>query len=189
MRQDVDALGDFLKEHRITYAGLPPVLLAHLNPDDYPDLATLVVAGESSNAALMEKWRPGRYLINAYGPTENTIGASVHQYELGDSNKNIGGPLTNVKAYVLDQYLSPVAIGVIGELYLGGAGIARGYLNQDELTQERFIANPFLEGTRLYKTGDLVKWLPNGNLEFIGRNDSQVKIRGYRIELGEIEKF
>ncbi|MDP1574956.1 MAG: amino acid adenylation domain-containing protein [Coxiellaceae bacterium] len=187
IRKDADALAHFLKQHKITYAGLPPVLLAHLNPNDYPDLTTLVVAGDATNETQMKRWRIGRYLINAYGPTENTIGASLHQYELTDSNKNIGKPLPNVKAYVLDQELMPVPIGIIGELYLGGVGVTRGYLNNPELTEARFIPNPFSNG-KLYKTGDLVRWLDEGNLEFIGRNDFQVKIRGYRVELNEIEK-
>lgn len=190
IRKDASALGHFLKKHKITYAGIPPVLLAHLDPTAYPDLITLAVAGEASNSALMARWRPNRYVINAYGPTENTIGTTVHQFEPNDSHAIIGHPLANVSVYVLDSHKMPVAIGVIGELYVGGLGVARGYLNQPGLTEERFIKNPFLQSKnkdRLYKTGDLVKWLPNGNLEFIGRNDSQVKIRGYRVELSEIE--
>ena len=188
MRNDVQALAHFLKQHKITFAGLPPVLLTHLEPSDYPDLATLVVAGESANAAQMSRWRPGRYLINAYGPTENTIGTSVHPYDLKDTITNIGRPLPNLKVYVLDQYLIPVPIGVKGELYVGGVGVAEGYLNQPELTKKSFIENPFIKNTRLYKTGDCVRWLPNGDLEFLGRNDFQIKIRGYRVELSEIEQ-
>ena len=136
-------------------------------------------------------------VINVYGPAETVIWSS---YYLIDSQTGvarascIGKPLANEQLYVLDQNKQPVPIGVIGELYIGGSGLARGYLNRPELTQERFIENPFatesdkqLGRTRLYKTGDLVRWLADGNLEYIGRNDFQVKIRGYRIELGEIE--
>jgi len=131
-------------------------------------------------------------VINMYGPTETTIWSS--SYLLNCEDVLIGKPLTNEKIYILDQHHQPVPIGVIGELYIGGAGLARGYLNRPELTAERFVSNPFAtEGdiakgyTRLYKTGDLVRWLPDGNIEYIGRNDFQVKIRGHRIELGEIE--
>jgi amino acid adenylation domain-containing protein/non-ribosomal peptide synthase protein (TIGR01720 family) len=194
-RKDIQALANYLNHHQITYAAIPPALLAHMDTAAFPHLKTLVVAGEASNAVLMSTWRPGRCLINAYGPTENTIGAMVHRYESGDPITTIGRPLANVKAYVLDKQAMPVPIGVAGELYIGGAGVARGYLNQPQLTNERFIANPFATAadkengyTRLYKTGDLVRWLADGNLEFLGRNDFQVKIRGYRVELNEIEQ-
>jgi acyl carrier protein len=100
---------------------------------------------------------------------------------------SIGKPISNTKIYILDQYLQPLPIGITGEIYIGGIGVARGYLNQPELTAEKFINNPFDSG-KLYKTGDLAKYLPDGNIEFIGRIDEQVKIRGFRIELGEIEK-
>lgn len=134
-------------------------------------------------------------VYDEYGPTENTVGTLLIQKtnEL-PGNGIIGKPYFNHKVYVLDENKQPAPIGIIGELYVGGAGLARGYLNQPKLTAERFINNPFateedkLNGhTRLYQTGDLVRWLPNGNLEYIGRNDFQVKIRGYRIELNEIE--
>ncbi|WP_173966804.1 AMP-binding protein, partial [Flavobacterium collinsii] len=99
----------------------------------------------------------------------------------------IGTPINNTQIYILDSQMSLLPMGVVGELCVSGAGVARGYLNQEELTREKFIENPFKEGDRIYKTGDLARWLPDGNLEFIGRKDNQVKIRGYRIELGEIE--
>jgi amino acid adenylation domain-containing protein/non-ribosomal peptide synthase protein (TIGR01720 family) len=132
-------------------------------------------------------------LHNLYGPTE--VSVDVTYYETSPfKNVYIGKPISNTHVYILDTYKNPVPIGVVGELYLGGAGLARGYLNRTELSEERFVKNPFATEndkekgyTRLYKTGDLVRWLPDGNIEYIGRNDDQVKIRGYRIELGEIE--
>ncbi|MBT5267814.1 MAG: AMP-binding protein, partial [Candidatus Marinimicrobia bacterium] len=134
-------------------------------------------------------------LINAYGPTETTITTTSfeitnHFEEKTDVHRiPIGRPLANRTANILDVFNNPVPIGVPGELYVGGSGLARGYLNRPDLTQERFINNPFSEeaNSRLYKTGDLVRWLPDGNIEFLGRVDEQVKIRGFRVELGEIE--
>ena len=125
-------------------------------------------------------------LWNMYGPTETTIWSSLQRVEVEGDAKYIGRPIANTQAYVLDEQMEPVPIGVASELYIGGAGVARGYLNRPKLTAERFVANPFGEG-RLYKTGDLVRWRADGNLEFLGRLDHQVKIRGFRIELGEIE--
>ena len=136
-------------------------------------------------------------VINGYGPTENTT-FSCYYPIVTDKTSNtksipIGKPLANRTAYVLDAYLQASPQGVQGELHVSGAGLARGYLNRPELTAEKFIANPFYDKTnpasseRLYKTGDLVRWLADGNVEFLGRIDHQIKIRGFRIELGEIE--
>ncbi|NEP12737.1 MAG: amino acid adenylation domain-containing protein [Symploca sp. SIO2C1] len=132
---------------------------------------------------------PDCHLINGYGPTENTTFTCCYGFEQSRSNGNsapIGRPIANTQVYILDKQLQPVPIGVVGELYIGGAGLARGYLNRPDLTAEKFIPNPFGSG-RLYKTGDLTRYLPNGNIEFLGRTDHQVKIRGFRIELGEVE--
>ncbi|MBY7735362.1 non-ribosomal peptide synthetase, partial [Francisella philomiragia] len=133
-------------------------------------------------------------LINQYGPSECCLYSTYFITRKNNSIIPVGKAERGVKLYVLDEYRYPVPLGVVGELYIGGAGLARGYLNRDDLTTERFVSNPFATEldiangyTRLYKTGDLVRWLPDGNLEYIGRNDFQVKIRGYRIELGEIE--
>ncbi|AJI74261.1 amino acid adenylation domain protein [Francisella philomiragia subsp. philomiragia ATCC 25015] len=152
-----------------------------------------LVGGEYLQSLVSKKLRQKfKNVINVYGPTESTVWSS--SYVLQNNNTSIGKPLSNEKIYILDQHMIPVPIGVVGELYIGGAGLARGYLNRPELTAERFVSNPFATEsdrskgyTRLYKTGDLVRWLADGNIEYIGRNDDQVKIRGYRIELGEIE--
>ncbi|MFH6989790.1 amino acid adenylation domain-containing protein, partial [Flavobacterium collinsii] len=126
-------------------------------------------------------------LYNEYGPTECTVWSTVCKLDDSLSCIPIGKPISNTKVYILDESLQPLPIGAIGKLYISGAGVARGYLNKPELTKEKFISNPFIEGLKMYDTGDLGKWLPDGNIEFMGRKDHQVKIRGFRIELGEIE--
>ncbi len=139
---------------------------------------------------LKKHYQDARALLNVYGPTEATVLSTTYTFTSPNTLPNtIGKPLANAQLYVLDINNQPCPIGVVGELHIGGAGLARGYLNQPELTAEKFIPNPFSDKTndRLYKTGDLVRWLPDGNLEYIGRIDFQVKVRGFRIELGEIE--
>jgi amino acid adenylation domain-containing protein len=128
-------------------------------------------------------------VFNLYGPSEDTTYSTLALVKKGGSNVTIGRPIANTQIYILDSHLQPVPIGVPGELHIGGAGLARGYLNRQELTQEKFISNPFSDDphSRLYKTGDLVRYLPDGNIEYLGRIDNQIKIRGFRIELGEIE--
>jgi acyl-CoA synthetase (AMP-forming)/AMP-acid ligase II len=131
-------------------------------------------------------------LINAYGPTETTVSATLYRIPNTvtiNGEVPIGCPLAHLQTYILDPYLQPVPIGVTGELHIGGDSLAIGYLNRPELTDEKFIPNPFSQnsGSRLYKTGDLANYLPDGNIEYLGRIDNQVKIRGFRIELGEIE--
>ena len=142
---------------------------------------------QSFGRTLNRKYRT--QLINLYGPTEATVDVSYYDCDFSEKNNSIpiGKPIDNTCLYVMNKemYVSPV--GVPGELHIGGAGLARGYLNNERLTEEKFIASPFKPGERLYKTGDLARWLPDGNIEFLGRIDNQVKIRGYRIELGEIE--
>ena len=183
-------LGEALCDLKINVATLPPSSLAVLEEGAYPELHTLVVAGESCPAETAVRWASGRHFINAYGPTETTVCATYGEYAGGASRLSIGRPITNTRVYVLDRRLEPVPIAVVGELYIGGAGLARGYLNRPGLTAERFIADRFADagsGGRLYRTGDLVRYLADGNLEFVGRVDHQVKVRGHRIELGEIE--
>jgi len=195
-RHNVQQLLVYIKKFDIQHAHLPPAILKTLSEDGSNiALPTLVIGGEPCALELMEDWSINRRLINAYGPTEATVCATMNDFNKGDIATNIGKPNSNTKTYVLDRFLNPVPVGVVGELYLGGAGIARGYLNQKELTKKRFVKNPFATNedeskgyTSIYKTGDLVRWLTDGNLEYIGRNDDQVKIRGYRIELEEIER-
>jgi len=184
-----DRLGEFLRRERISVATLPPSLLAILASEEFPELATVVSAGEPCSEDIARRWCRGRHFINAYGPTEATVCATLMEYDPDRHRKPpIGRPLPNTEVYLLDEQMQPVPIGVIGELYVGGVQVGRGYLNRPELTRERFVANPLETGSsRLYRTGDLARYLPDGVLEFMGRSDDQVKIRGFRIELGEIE--
>ncbi|MYM84903.1 amino acid adenylation domain-containing protein [Duganella sp. FT50W] len=160
----------------------------------FPRLKYLMFGGDQSDirnvARVLHNSAPQK-LVHCYGPTETTTFAStylVEQVQKGASQLPIGRPIGNTQVYILDRHLQPVPIGVVGEMYIGGAGVARGYLNRAELTAERFIADPFgAAGGRLYRTGDLGRWLPDGVIEYLGRNDFQVKIRGFRVELGEIE--
>ncbi len=151
-------------------------------------LDTLVIAGESSSRDILDKCSHIENFINAYGPTEGSICSTMLKINSADVVVNsIGRPISNTQIYILDSAQNPVPLGVSGEIYIGGVGLARGYLSRPDLTAEKFIANPFGNGERLYKTGDLGKYLSDGNIEFLGRIDNQVKIRGFRIELGEIE--
>lgn len=177
----------FLRDNRITTATLPPSVLQTLPVTHLPDLQVLNVAGEACPQELVDRWSDGRDFFNLYGPTETTIWASYARCSRQNSKPVIGRPLGNFQIYILNQALQPVPIGVPGELYIGGIGVARGYVNLPDQTRERFISNPFQPGTRMYKTGDSARYLPDGNLEFLGRIDHQVKIHGFRIELQEIE--
>ena len=186
-----DALETFVSTARTTHALLPPVVLSALpETATLPELRVLISGGEAMPPALVKRWAPGRMLFNAYGPTEDSVVSTIHrcdpQAEAG-ATVPIGRGLPNHRTYVLDAHRRPVPSGVPGELYVGGAGLANGYLNRPELTAERFVDNPFIAGERLYRTGDIVRRSADAALEYLGRNDFQVKIRGYRIELGEIE--
>jgi amino acid adenylation domain-containing protein len=190
-----EGLKRVLVEQQVTVVTLPPTVLVTVDgADEITELETLVVAGEASRAETLERWREGRRVINAYGPTEGTVCASGYEVRAGEELEAGGGVpigrgIGNVRLYVLDEWMEVVGVGVRGELYIGGAGVARGYQGRGGLTAERFVADPYGEegGGRLYRTGDEVRWRADGELEYIGRVDQQVKVRGYRIELGEIE--
>jgi amino acid adenylation domain-containing protein/non-ribosomal peptide synthase protein (TIGR01720 family) len=185
-----DPLMHFLREHAITIATLPPSALAAMAPEPLPALETLTVAGEACSSTIVEQWGVGRAFFNLYGPTESTIWTTVAQCQANSPGRPpIGKPIGNTQVYLLDPGLHPVPIGIPGELYIGGIGLARGYMGRPEVTAEKFVPNPFSSdpGARLYRTGDRARYRANGKLEFLGRIDYQVKLRGYRIELGEIE--
>ncbi len=175
-----------LRRQRVTHVTLPASALAVLPLDPLPDLRVLAVAGEACTLDLVRKWAPGRHFVNSYGPTETTVSATNAILSAEDCVVHIGRPLANTRVWVLDDELQQVPIGVAGELYIGGVGLARGYFKRPELSAERFIDNPHSAG-KIYKTGDLVRFLADGNIEFLGLKDNQVKVRGFRIELGEIE--
>ncbi|HEV2736703.1 MAG TPA: amino acid adenylation domain-containing protein, partial [Longimicrobiaceae bacterium] len=179
----------FLRDRGVTAATLPPAALAALPHEELPALRVLMAAGEALPAELADRWAPGRSLWNLYGPTEATIWSTAGLCRAGAGRPSIGRPVANTAAYVLDAGLAPVPPGVPGELFVGGAGVARGYVGRSDLTAERFVPDPFGgdQGARLYRTGDRARWLPEGELEFLGRVDSQVKVRGFRIEPGEVE--
>ncbi|WP_345304178.1 amino acid adenylation domain-containing protein, partial [Lysobacter hankyongensis] len=181
------ALARIVDRERISYTTFPPALLPELDPAAMPTLTSLGVAGDACPGAVVRAWSPGRCMLNEYGPTEATICATTSAPLSGEDKPAIGTPLANTRVYVLDAQLQPVPVGVPGELYIAGRGLARGYLRRPALTAERFVANPFTPGARMYRTGDLVRWLPTGELDFLGRVDHQVKLRGFRVEPGEIE--
>lgn len=183
----------YIDENDITHMILSPSVLAALPQAELPRLTSLIAGGEPCPPGLAAFWSQGRRFYNAYGPTEATVCSVIAEYAGADIDcaapLPIGRPITNTKLYVLDSRNQPTPIGVPGELHIGGAGLARGYLNRPELTAEKFIPDPFssVPGARIYKTGDLVRYRPDGNLEYLGRCDHQVKIRGFRIEPGEVE--
>ncbi|WP_233530075.1 non-ribosomal peptide synthase/polyketide synthase [Antrihabitans stalagmiti] len=178
---------DFLTSRAVTHALITPTMLAALDPEGLDSLAVLGVGGEACNAELVARWQPGRVLLNGYGPTEATDISTVAELLVGKPIA-IGTPVHGFEVMVLDTRLRPVPRGVAGELYVAGPGLARGYHGRLGLTSERFVANPFGDaGARMYRTGDVVAWNADRELEYRGRGDNQVKIRGHRIELGEID--
>ncbi|WDD90604.1 amino acid adenylation domain-containing protein (plasmid) [Burkholderia sp. FERM BP-3421] len=195
-KTDIAVLADVIRQHAITDLWLTAALFHTLIQEDIDCLGHIervTAGGEALSAPLVQALldrHPALSVANGYGPTETTTFAAHHPMRaplrLGDSVP-IGAPMDNTRAYVLDAALQPVPVGVSGELYLAGSGLARGYLHRPGLTAERFVANPFTPGERMYRTGDRVRWLDGGVLDYLGRTDHQVKLRGFRIELGEIE--
>lgn len=198
-----EALVEYCESHAIDCLKIVPshlnALLTASRPERILPRKYLILGGEALSWQLVEKIRqyaPSCQIFNHYGPTETTVGVLTYPVDEQMRDKSetvpIGRAIANTQIYILDHYLQPVPIGVAGELYIGGDSVARGYLNQPQLTAEKFITIEHLGGqeaqpTRIYKTGDLARYLPDGNIEFLGRIDHQVKIRGFRIELGEIE--
>jgi natural product biosynthesis luciferase-like monooxygenase protein len=190
------SVGELIARHRVTHLQCTPSLASMLvlDEDARPALGSLrawMIGGEAFPAALAAQIRSlgPIEILNMYGPTETTIWSSVHRVEGGGESIPIGRPIANTQLYTLDEARQPVPVGIAGELYIGGDGVTRGYLNRPELTAERFVPDPFraAPSARLYRTGDLARWRADGVMEFLGRIDHQVKIRGHRIELGEIE--
>ena len=196
--QDSAYLAELIERHSVSHVlGLPAlyeIILREARPGQLASLRTVIVAGEPCPPELAQHHAeilPHAAFFNEYGPTEASVWSSVHRCDWSTDQNSvpIGRPVANTQIYVLDSQLQPVPIGVTGEVYIGGEGVARGYLNHPDQTAERFVPNAFSTkaGARCYRTGDLARFLADGNIEYIGRNDFQVKIRGYRIELSEIE--
>ncbi len=188
--RDTQSFVKYLNENAVTVVTLPPVYLSALNRDELKTVRTIITAGEPAVVGDALYYSRHKQYINAYGPTEASVCVSFHRV---DPNREypgsipIGKAISNTQILILDESLQLVPVGVPGEICVSGDGLGRGYLNRPDLSKEKFIPNPIAPEKRMYKTGDIGKWLPDGNIEFIGRKDDQVKIRGYRIELGEIE--
>ncbi|HZC90413.1 MAG TPA: amino acid adenylation domain-containing protein, partial [Mycobacterium sp.] len=182
-----EQLHDVLVAERVSVLTQTPSAVAVLSAEGLESVA-LVMVGEACPAEVVDRWAPGRVMVNAYGPTETTMCVAVSApLAAGSGAPPIGSPVAGAALFVLDDWLRPVPAGVVGELYVAGRGVAVGYLGRAGLTGSRFVACPFGEpGTRMYRTGDLVRWGADGQLQYVGRADEQVKIRGYRIECGEI---
>ena len=199
---NTESLLKYLEDNKITYIKLTPSLFKMLLASDelnekylLKSVRTIVLGGEPINTSDVEKYynlHPNVQIYNHYGPTESTIGiicGLVEKDKLHDfkTNPYIGKPMDNTRIFILDSKNNIKPLGAIGELCISGEGLARGYVNQEKLTAEKFIANLFKDGERVYKTGDLARWLPDGNIQLIGRVDNQVKIRGFRVEIEEVE--
>ncbi|MEV4583365.1 amino acid adenylation domain-containing protein, partial [Nonomuraea jabiensis] len=181
-------LAAFLAGERVTHVWLPPVVLAGLAEGSIAPDVVVDVGGEACSPELVRTWSAGRVMFNSYGPTETAVDAAVWRCRPVTGEVPIGSPIANTRVFVLDGGLEPVPVGVAGELYVAGTGVARGYVGLAGLTAERFVACPYGgSGERMYRTGDLVRWNGDGELEFLGRADDQIKIRGFRIEPGEVQ--
>ncbi|PFY16403.1 non-ribosomal peptide synthetase [Bacillus toyonensis] len=182
----------YVQQSDITVLTLPPTYALYLEPETIPSLRLLITAGSASSENLVNRWNQSVIYVNAYGPTEASICSTVWIAPSQDSISQlipIGVPIQNTNIYILNEKKQLVKTGELGELYIGGVGLARGYLNRFKLTEEKFVDSPFVQGEKIYRTGDIASLLPDGNIEFHGRMDHQVKIRGHRIELGEIESL
>lgn len=186
-RIDTQRLSGFLKNNNITHSYVPTQICQSLVEDEfYKDDLTIVTGGD----VLKLGKATNLTIYNNYGPTENTVVTTSYQVQKNNTTSiPIGKPISNTQVYILNDSLNLLPIGFVGRLFVSGDSIARGYLNRPELTNEKFVSNPFIEGKKMYDTGDLAYWLPDGNIAFAGRKDEQVKIRGFRIELGEIEQL
>ena len=182
-----ESLDQLLEREAITHATFTPTVLGTLKRRPAGTLRSLIVAGESCPADLASAWAQTCSVLNAYGPTETTACATMSAALVSESAPPIGAPIENLRVYVLDGGLQPCPVGVVGELYIAGPALARGYWKRPDLTAERFIANPYSPGERLYRSGDRAAWRADGQLLFHGRDDAQIKRRGFRIEAGEIE--
>jgi acyl-coenzyme A synthetase/AMP-(fatty) acid ligase/acyl carrier protein len=185
---------DEIRNHGVTHLQSTPSLarMIALNPDGLASLGRLkklLLGGEALSASLVHQLRQvfRGEMHNMYGPTETTVWSTTFPITEDLASIPIGKPIVDTQVYVLDSGLQPVAAGEAGDLYIGGAGVVRGYWQRPDLTAEKFLGDPFRPGNRMYRTGDLARFLPDGNLEFLGRADFQVKLRGFRIEIGEIE--
>ncbi|MDK8180277.1 non-ribosomal peptide synthetase [Paenibacillus sp. UMB4589-SE434] len=182
-----DLLNEYISTHGITTLTLPPFVAANVEAAN--GLKRVITAGSELKYEQISHLLGKVEVINAYGPTEDTVCTTTCKLSPEHEAKiTIGTPISNHRVLILDTHNKLVPTGITGELCIAGVGLARGYLNNEQLTQEKFIVNPYQEGERLYKTGDMARWLPDGNIEYVGRIDHQVKIRGYRIEIGEIEQ-
>jgi amino acid adenylation domain-containing protein/non-ribosomal peptide synthase protein (TIGR01720 family) len=188
--KDPQQFSSYIAAQGITTVNAPPMYLDALDWENLPQVRRVISAGDQAKAETARRLAENRAYNNSYGPTEATVCAANYQVDNSISYGNripVGRPLSNMAIYLLDDELNLIPEGVVGEICISGVGLARGYLNRDELTAKSFVVNPFVPGERLYRTGDLGVWLPDGNLEVAGRKDSQVKVRGFRVELGEIE--
>ncbi|AZK48669.1 non-ribosomal peptide synthetase [Paenibacillus lentus] len=183
IRYEIEEVRSFFNNHEITISFLPTQFAEQFMKLECPSLRWLLIGGDKAQFIQNKSYR----ITNNYGPTENTVVATSYTVQPGDQRIPIGRPIANNRAYILNAQSQLQPIGVAGELCIGGAGVARGYCNRTDLTNERFVEDPFVPGNRMYRTGDIVRWKADGNIEYIGRMDDQVKIRGYRVETGEVE--
>jgi len=183
-----DPLTQFVEKNKITHITIVPSALSVMSPEKFTSPDVIITAGEAVNLEIAKRWSKNAHFFNAYGPTEGSVCATIYKYTGNEQHIiPIGKPNENIKVYILDKDLHLCPAGISGELHISGDCLARGYINRDELTRDKFIPNPYESGTRLYKTGDVARWLSDGNIDFLGRIDNQLKIRGFRVEVGEIE--